>query len=64
MGNDNFAVVAVNIDTARLERPKAFLQEIGVKNLAFYAEFDGQILSDPAAKRQGGRIADNIPDWP
>jgi thiol-disulfide isomerase/thioredoxin len=37
-GNDNFAVVAVNIDTARLERPKAFLQEIGVKNLAFYAD--------------------------
>jgi thiol-disulfide isomerase/thioredoxin len=37
-GNENFAVVAVNIDTARLERPKAFLQEIGVKNLAIYAD--------------------------
>jgi thiol-disulfide isomerase/thioredoxin len=37
-GGDSFSVVAVNIDTARLERPKAFLQEIGVKNLAFYAD--------------------------
>lgn len=37
-GGDGFSVVAVNIDTARLERPKAFLQEIGVKNLSFYAD--------------------------
>lgn len=38
LGGDAFSVVAVNIDTARLERPKAFLQEIGVKNLAFFAD--------------------------
>ncbi|WP_374305959.1 TlpA disulfide reductase family protein [Methylocella sp.] len=37
-GAEDFAVVAVNVDTARLERPKAFLAEIGVKNLAFYAD--------------------------
>jgi thiol-disulfide isomerase/thioredoxin len=37
-GGDAFAVVALNIDNSRLERPKAFLQEIGVKNLAFYAD--------------------------
>jgi thiol-disulfide isomerase/thioredoxin len=41
-GGDNFSVVAVNIDTARLERPKAFLQETGVKNLAFYADSSGK----------------------
>jgi thiol-disulfide isomerase/thioredoxin len=34
----NFAVVAVNIDTARLDRPKAFLHEIGVKNLKLYTD--------------------------
>jgi thiol-disulfide isomerase/thioredoxin len=34
----DFAVVAVNIDTARLDRPKAFLQEIGVKNLKLYTD--------------------------
>jgi thiol-disulfide isomerase/thioredoxin len=37
-GSKDFAVVAVNIDTARLDRPKAFLQEIGVKNLEFYSD--------------------------
>ena len=37
-GSKDFAVVAVNIDTARLDRPKAFLNEIGVKNLTFYAD--------------------------
>jgi thiol-disulfide isomerase/thioredoxin len=37
-GDKDFSVAAVNVDTARLERPKAFLQEIGVKNLTFYAD--------------------------
>ncbi len=37
-GGPDFQVVAVNIDTARLDRPKAFLSEIGVKNLAFFAD--------------------------
>ena len=38
LGGSDFAVVALNIDTARLDRPKAFLAEIGVKNLAYYAD--------------------------
>jgi thiol-disulfide isomerase/thioredoxin len=37
-GSADFDIIAVNIDTARLDRPKAFLNEIGVKNLAFYAD--------------------------
>jgi thiol-disulfide isomerase/thioredoxin len=37
-GGPDFQVVAVNIDTARLDRPKAFLREISVKDLAFYAD--------------------------
>ncbi len=32
----NFEVVAVNVDTTRLERPKAFLAEAGVKSLTYY----------------------------
>ena len=38
VGGPDFQVVAVNIDTTRLERPKAFLNEIGVKALSFYAD--------------------------
>jgi thiol-disulfide isomerase/thioredoxin len=37
-GSKDFVVVAVNIDTARLDRPKAFLTEIGVKNLALFTD--------------------------
>lgn len=38
MGSDKFQVVTVNIDTSRLERPRAFFQEIGVKALTLYAD--------------------------
>jgi len=37
-GSKDFEVAAVNIDTTRLERPKAFLDEIGVKSLTRYAD--------------------------
>jgi len=57
LGSEKFEVVTVNIDTSRLERPKAFLSEIGVKSLAFYADpkaeifqqlkQDGQVLGLP-----------------
>lgn len=34
----NFQVVAVNVDTTRLERAKAFLAETGVKSLTYYGD--------------------------
>lgn len=37
-GGPGFEVVAINIDTARLDRRQAFLNEAGVKSLAFYAD--------------------------
>lgn len=42
LGGPDFQVVAVNIDTRDPDKPKAFLKEIGVHNLAYYA--------DPSAK--------------
>jgi thiol-disulfide isomerase/thioredoxin len=38
LGSKDFAVVAVNIDTAKLDRPRAFLKETGVKNLKLYTD--------------------------
>lgn len=38
LGSPRFEVVAINIDTARRDRAPAFLNEIGVKNLAFYSD--------------------------
>lgn len=40
-GGKDFEVVAVNVDTARLERRAAFLDQIGVKSLARYADPTG-----------------------
>jgi len=40
-GGDSFEVVAVNVDTARLERRAAFLDAIGVKSLTRYADPSG-----------------------
>jgi thiol-disulfide isomerase/thioredoxin len=37
-GGSDFQVVAVNIDTARLDRPKAFFADAGVKNLNLYVD--------------------------
>jgi thiol-disulfide isomerase/thioredoxin len=42
LGGPAFEVVAVNIDTRDPDKPKAWLQEVGVQKLAYYA--------DPAAK--------------
>lgn len=52
-GGESFSVVAVNIDTARLDRPKAFLGEIGVKNLVFYADSSGKAFQ---ALQQSGKL--------
>jgi|SRR5262245_37186240 len=42
LGGPDFEVVAVNIDTRNLDKPKAWLKEVGIARLAYYA--------DPAAK--------------
>ncbi|TCN28374.1 thiol:disulfide interchange protein TlpA [Sinorhizobium americanum] len=38
LGGDRFEVVAVNIDTGGDDKPKAFLDEIGVKDLRYYRD--------------------------
>src|SRR5271170_2904961 len=40
-GDQGFEVVAINVDTARLERRAAFLDSVGVKSLARYADPSG-----------------------
>lgn len=42
LGGPDFEVLALNIDTRDPEKPEAWLKEVGIKNLAYYA--------DPAAK--------------
>ena len=42
LGGPNFEVVTINIDTRDPDKPKAWLKEVGISKLAYYA--------DPAAK--------------
>lgn len=51
MGGEKFEVVAVNIDTGNDEKPKAFLQETGVHDLAFYRDNTMGIFN--ATKKEG-----------
>jgi len=51
LGSPGFEVVAVNIDTQRLERPKQFLKDVGVTALAYYADKEATIFT--ALKRAG-----------
>ncbi|HEY8578559.1 MAG TPA: TlpA disulfide reductase family protein [Beijerinckiaceae bacterium] len=53
-GGADFEVVAINIDTARLERRKTFLEEAGVKSLAFYADPKADVFQ--VLKRAGKAV--------
>jgi thiol-disulfide isomerase/thioredoxin len=44
VGGQDFEVVAINVDTRNIEKPKAWLQETGIHNLAFYADPSGKLL--------------------
>jgi len=44
MGGEDFEVVAVNLDRGGPEKPQAFLDEIGVGNLALYQDSSNGVL--------------------
>lgn len=51
LGSPKFSVVAVNIDTTRLDRTKAFLDETGIKNLTYYSDHTAGVFQ--ALKQEG-----------
>ena len=46
LGGANFEVVAVNIDTRNLDKPKDWLQQAGVTGLAYYADASAKIFQE------------------
>jgi thiol-disulfide isomerase/thioredoxin len=46
LGGQDFEVVAVNIDTRNPEKPKSWLQEAGVNNLAYYSDSNAKVFQD------------------
>ncbi len=52
-GGKDFAVVAVNVDTARPERSKTFLDAAGVKNLTLYTDDKAELVQ---SLKQAGKL--------
>jgi thiol-disulfide isomerase/thioredoxin len=46
LGGQDFEVVAVNIDTRNLDKPKAWLEAAGVTRLAYYADPQAKVFQD------------------
>jgi thiol-disulfide isomerase/thioredoxin len=54
MGGRDFEVVAINIDTRNLERPRAWLAEHNIGRLAYYADPEAKVFQD--LKRAGQAV--------
>ena len=54
LGGPDFEVVAINIDTRNLDRPKAWLKETGIERLAYYADPEAKVFQD--LKRVGKAV--------
>jgi thiol-disulfide isomerase/thioredoxin len=46
LGAPDFEVVAVNIDTRNLDKPKNWLREVGVDHLAYYSDANAKVFQD------------------
>jgi thiol-disulfide isomerase/thioredoxin len=46
LGGANFEVVAVNIDTRSLDKPQAWLKEVGINRLGFFADPSAKVFQD------------------
>jgi len=46
LGGPDFEVVAVNIDTRNLDRPRAWLEAAGIRNLAYYSDREAKVFQD------------------
>ena len=51
LGDDEFKVLAINIDTGDVSKPEAFLEEIGVSNLGLYRDASMGVFN--TLKREG-----------
>jgi len=46
LGGEKFQVVAINIDTRNLDKPKAWLDEVGIKGLGYFADPSAKVFQD------------------
>lgn len=46
LGTSKFEVVAINIDTRNSEKPKSWLHDAGIRNLAYYSDGNAKVFQD------------------
>jgi hypothetical protein len=46
LGGPGFEVVAINIDTRDPEKPRAWLKEVGIHKLTYYADGSAKVFQD------------------
>jgi thiol-disulfide isomerase/thioredoxin len=46
LGGPDFEVVAVNIDTRDPDKPRAWLNDVGIKRLAYYSDSSAKVFQD------------------
>jgi hypothetical protein len=46
MGGPGFEMVAVNIDTRNLDKPKTWLREVGASRLTYYSDSNAKVFQD------------------
>jgi hypothetical protein len=46
LGGADFEIVALNTDTRDPEKPKAWLKEVGISRLAYYADPSGKVFQE------------------
>jgi thiol-disulfide isomerase/thioredoxin len=46
LGGPRFEVVSINIDTRNPEKPRAWLKEVGIQKLAYYADNSARVFQD------------------
>ena len=64
LGGEQFQVVAINIDTRNLDKPKAWLDEVGIKGLGYFADPSAKVFQDLKSSRQGAGHADHAAHRP
>lgn len=52
LGGNDFAVVAINIDTRNLDKPKAWLAERKISQLAYYADPEARVFQELRAAKK------------
>ena len=46
LGGPDFEVVSINIDTRDADKPKAWLKDVGIHKLAYYADSSAKVFQD------------------